>query len=249
MKRYYSSIFLKSLKTIFILILFPLLIFPNQADSSVVRLKNRTKIKGEIIKKTQNSIIIQNHIIGEKEINWEDISFISSGEVYDSLQKSKILIVAPPPEAKRNFFLNNLAAEFLAGKIFGYDRFIGFGVRANIVLSDLITLGGIAILHLGTNENSQFDGYGPLFYWGPEIGLRILVNYLILEPSLSIGEGSYQSGSQSLLKNNLATKSDLFLAPGLNIKINYGLMKIGLQYKYIIINNQKMSGLYISFGN
>ena len=247
----YSStyFFLKSVKIIFILVLFPMLILPDQADTSVVRLKSGARIKGEIIKKTQDSIIIKNQMIGEKGINWDDITFMSSNEVYDSLQGSKTLIVLPPPEVKRNFFLNSLTAEFLAGYIFRYDIFIGFGLRANITLSELITLGGIAILHLGSNTNSQYDGYGPLFYWGPEIGLRIYTDYLMLEPSFSKGEGSYQSGSQSLRKNNIATKSDLCFIPGLSVKINYGLMRLGIQYKYIIINNQEMSGLYISFGN
>jgi hypothetical protein len=63
------------------------------------------------------------------------------------------------------------------------DRFIGFRVRANI------------ILHLGTDGNSLSDGYGSLFYWGSELGLRIYTEYLILEPSFSIGEGTYQVGN------------------------------------------------------
>lgn len=248
MKRSYSIFSV----TFILIFLLQLISFASQGDSSIVRLKNGARIKGEIIQKTQNSIIIKNQIIGEKEINWQDISFISSSEVYDSLLENKSLVVLPPPKGKDNFLLDNLSAEFLAGKIFSYDRFIGFGVRANIIFSDLVTVGGIAILHLGTDRNSISDGYGPLFYWGPDLGLRIHTEYLIIEPSFSIGEGTYQLGnanSQYSAKNNLVTESDLFLAPGLCIKINFGLMKLGIQYKYIIINNQKMSGLYFSFGN
>lgn len=244
----------KAVKLTLVFIFLPVLYYANMADTSFVRLNNGARIKGEIISKTQNSIIIRNQKIGPKEINWKDITFLSSQEVYDSLTENNSIIILPPAKSKKSFLRNNLSAEFMIGKGFDFNRFVGFGVRANILLSNLFTVGGIVTLHIGSNGSFSADGYGPLFFWGPEVGLRINTEYFIIEPSISIGEGTYQIGNEYIKRGsnnviNSSTESNLFFAPSLGIKLNYGMMRIGLHYKYVIINNQNMSGLYISFGS
>ncbi|MBK8945766.1 MAG: hypothetical protein IPM32_10935 [Ignavibacteriae bacterium] len=242
------------LKFFFISIFLPLVCFANQTDTLLVRLNNGGRLKGEIILTNQQYLILKNENIGEKKIYWNEISFISSIEVYDSLQENKSFIVLPAPKIKKETFLENLSAEFMMGKGFNYERFIGFGVRANILISEIFELGATSIYHLGIQDVSSLDGYGALFLWGPEIGIRIDTKNFVFEPTLSFGEGTYQVGNE--VSTNLydikyidtSTKSDFYFSPGLGLKIKYYDMLIGVRFQYLAINNRNTFGLYISFG-
>jgi hypothetical protein len=250
----FKKIFLSALIILLYTILIQSDVYGECGDTTVVRLKSGAKIRGEIISGNKTSFIISNKELGKREVKWDEISFISSGEVYDSLGENKNFIVLPPPDVPHSNMWDILSAEFLLGKGFNYDRFVGFGVRANISVNDWITFGGIAVLHLGSRAYYNDDGYGSMFYWGPEVGLRFKTDYLIIEPSVSVGEGTLSSANDLYNpdpgnKNDAATISKLFISPGIGLKSNFGAINIGLQFRYVIIDKRNMSGLYLSFGN
>lgn len=223
-------------------------------DTTVVRLKSGAKIRGEIISGNKESFIIYNEQLGNREVMWDEINFISSTEVYDSLAESKSILILPPRETSHNKIWDILSAEFLFGKGFNYDRLVGFGARVNVSVSDMITLGGIAVIHLGSKAYYRDDGYGSMFYWGPEVGYRFKTDFLIIEPSISVGEGTLSSANDlynpnPANKNDAATVSKLFISPGVGLKSNLGAINIGLQFRFVIIEKRNMAGLYLTFGN
>ncbi|MBI1937029.1 MAG: hypothetical protein HYS25_02795 [Ignavibacteriales bacterium] len=240
---------------IFLIIFFSstLFVYAADADTTVVRLKNGGKVKGEIISTTENAIIIQNALLGKQEIKWSDITYLSSSIVYDSLAANNSLVTPPPPEIKGTFLRDILSAEFIVGKGFNHNRNAGAGVRANIILEDLFTFGAIAVFHFGSRDYFSADGYGACFYWGPEFGLRVTSGIFSFEPSLSIGESTIEISNKTSYDRfeivNTASKSKFFTAPGVAVKIKFGSTNIGLHYKFVMIDKQNMSALYFSFGS
>lgn len=240
---------------LFLLIFFSstLFVYAADSDTTVVRLKSGGKIRGEIVSTNTNSFVIKNDSLGEQEIAWNDITYLSSSAVYDSLAANNSFIVVPPPDTKRNSLLDILSAEFIVGKGFNYNRAAGAGVRANIFLADLFTFGAIAVFHLGNRNYFSEDGYGSCFYWGPELGLRINAGNFLIEPSFSIGEGTIEVTGKETFPQfevvNTSSKSKFYKAPGIAVKMKFGTMNIGLHYKYVMIDKQNMSALYFSFGN
>jgi hypothetical protein len=248
--------FKKIILTALLILLYVLIIQPEVyaecGDTTVVRLKSGAKIRGEIISGIKESFIIYNEQLGNREVRWDEINYISSTEVYDSLAENKSILVLPPQNIPHKVLWDILSAEFLFGKGFDYDRFVGFGARVNVSVNDWMTLGGIAVLHLGSKAYYSDDGYGSMFYWGPEVGFRFKTDYLIVEPSISVGEGTLSSANDLYnpnRENNSATVSKLFISPGIGLKSTFGAVNIGLQLRYVIIEKRNMSGLYLSFGN
>ncbi|QQS36081.1 MAG: hypothetical protein IPM56_17875 [Ignavibacteriales bacterium] len=250
----FKKIFLSALIIFLYTILIQTDVYGECGDTTVVRLKSGAKIRGEIISGNKESFIIYNEELGNREVQWDEINFISSSEVYDSLAENKSILVLPPQEIPQKSIWDILSAEFLFGKGFNYDRFVGFGARVNVSVNDWITLGGIAVIHLGSKAYYKDDGYGSMFYWGPEVGFRFKTDYIIIEPSVSIGEGTLSSANDlynpnPVNKNEAATVSKFYVSPGVGLKSNLGAINIGLQFRYVIIDKRNMAGLYLTFGN
>jgi len=193
---------------------------------------------------------------GLKDFGYTSIYPLSS-VVLDSVPNSK-------SAANQSSVFESLTGELMLTSGSKYDRSIGVGVRANIVPIDYLTVGCIIFIYWGSDKMYPFDnpdeyapnppigrkyyGYGMLAYIAPEIGARYSFSGYILESFLSYGQATVRT-NQPLNGQNPATVGMSCLCPGMGIKFEIGQLKMGLQYRYIIMEPLNMSALYISIGN
>ena len=184
-------------------------------------------------------------------------SYSISSVVLDSVPNLK-------STANHSSVIESLTGELMLTSSSKYDRNIGVGARVNIVPINYLTVGCIILIYWGSNETYPFDnpwgyivnprigrkyyGYGTLAYIAPEIGTRYSFSGSMLELFLSYGQATIRT-NQPLNGKNPATVDMSCLCPGMGIKFNIGLLKIGFQYRYIIMEPLSMPAMHISIGN
>jgi hypothetical protein len=221
------------------------LCFAIENDTSVIRLKSGTRLRGIITSRTDATFKMSVVGIGEQEFPWSDVTFMSSSAVYDSLNASRSFIVVPSPEKEQTWFDKNFSVDFLTGGTFQYERGLGLGIRGRVTIGDHFTVGGLTILHFGNFVLNSDYGNGVFVSWGPEIGATYRTGAFIVDPLFSFGQSTIRTAPNSITS---PTESKFYMSPGIAFRVDCGTLKFGLQYRYFIISSLNMSAVYFSVG-
>ncbi len=84
-----------------------------------------------------------------------------------------------------------------------------------------------------------------MYYFGGELGGRILLPSLSIEPLISMGQAVIQIPDY---EHATAMESKLYLAPGMSMKTLFDDANVGIHFRYIMIDPMAFFAIYLSYG-
>lgn len=220
-------------------VMLPLMLRAGDDDTIRVRLTSGAKLKGVIRAAEVSGVTIDLPGIGETRFRWNEITFLSSAAVYDSLTSERSFIVLPPPVSAGFELGKHFTANLFVGKGIIDMNGIGFGGQVQYLV-DPFFAGLLLNIHLKGDN----DGGGSIVYYGPQAGLTFMIGPVSVRPMLTYGEAKYTTKG---LYNNRDVTS-WALSPGVSLAMDAGNFRIGLHYRYFDIPQNKYSVLYLVFG-
>jgi hypothetical protein len=248
-----------------VILMFPLVSPAGQLDSIVICLKTGGRLHVELISINKNTVSIKHGSLGQQDLSWNDIHYISSKEVYDSLNNHNSFIVLPLSAQTKPPLFKTWSGEIMVSNSSAYDRNVGLGARGNVEIANYFTVGGIVLTYWGTSDTyasenlsryldlsktlpAPYYGYGMFTYIAPEIGSKYSFSGVEFGSYFSYGLATIRT-NRPLNGNSDATEGRSCLIPGFGAKFTLGNMKIGLQYRYIFIESLNMSAVHFTVGN